>query len=63
MSGWSCNQKVCTSCRYWCGRREIDFMACFFNALDVYGLCMGDVFRGIETSESSSCSSWEPFKK
>lgn len=65
MSTWSSNQQVCASCRYWCGARNIDFMAYFFEAKEDKGECAGPSgsFRGIETGEGSSCSVWEPFRK
>ncbi|MBX4263126.1 hypothetical protein [Clostridium estertheticum] len=65
MSTWSSSQQVCASCRYWCGRRNIDFMACFFEALGERGICEGPdgSFRGIETNEGSSCTQWETFRK
>lgn len=65
MSTWSSNQQVCASCRYWCGRRKIDFMAYFFDVEEDKGECSGPAgsFRGIETGEGSSCSEWEAFRK
>ena len=64
MSSWSCDQKVCTSCRFWCGKRKIDFMANFFEAEDNRGECAGPrgSFRGVKTGEGSSCSEWETFR-
>lgn len=65
MATWGCSQQVCASCRYWCGTRKIDFMACFFDAKEDKGQCSGPdgSFRGVETGEGSSCSKWEIFRK
>lgn len=64
MSNWSCDQKVCAACRYWCGRRKIDSWASFFEALDEKGECAGPQgsFRGADMYDSSSCSEWESFR-
>lgn len=64
MGNWSCDQQVCASCRYWCGKRNIDFTASFFEAIDEQGTCNGPQsgFRGCEMWDSSSCNEWEPFR-
>jgi hypothetical protein len=64
MSSWGCDQKVCASCRYWCGRREIDFMANFFDVKEERGVCSGPPgsFRGAAMYEGASCSEWETFR-
>jgi len=63
MATWGKLQKVCASCRYWCGTRKIDFMAQFFEA-EQMGECAGPdgSFRGIELSEGASCDKWEQFR-
>jgi hypothetical protein len=63
MSSWSCDQQVCATCRYWCGKRDIEFMANFFNAMAEKGKCADPSgnFRGIYTYEGTSCSDWEAF--
>lgn len=65
MPVWSCDQQVCTSCRYWCGRRKIDFTASFFEALEDKGECAGPdgSFRGIEMWHGSSCCKWEGYRQ
>lgn len=65
MSTWGSNQQVCASCRYWCGRRKVDFMACFFEAIEGTGECSGPAgsFRGLEMDEGAYCSGWEAFRK
>lgn len=65
MSTWGCNHQVCATCRYWCGRRKIDFMAYFFEAKEESGECAGPLgsFRGIEMGEGSSCCEWEAYRK
>lgn len=64
MSSWSCDQKVCASCRYWLGQRKVDFTASFFEAVDDKGPCAAPHggFRGAEMYEGSSCWDWEAFK-
>lgn len=64
MSCWGKNQQVCATCRYWCGSRDIDFIASHFHALHSQGLCQGPFgsFRGVEMGEGSSCQAWEPFR-
>lgn len=64
MSSWSCNESVCASCHYWCGRRKLDSKNDFFEALDENGICKGPTgsFKGQEVHEGSACSDWEPFR-
>lgn len=63
MSCWSKDQQVCASCRYWSGRREIDFTASHFNALEQTAPCQKPFgpFRGIDMSEGSYCPKWESY--
>lgn len=65
MSTWSCDQQVCASCRYWCGRREIDVEAYFFTAYGNSGKCanLDSGFRNTKTDEGGYCSQWEAFNK
>lgn len=65
MGNWSCDQQVCASCRYYGGRREIDFTGSFYEATESTGVCYGPhgSFRGCEMGEGASCSEWEVFKK
>lgn len=65
MQSWSCNQQVCASCRYWCGKREIDFMAYFFEVLEDEGKCANPAggFRGVKMNGGSSCCDWKAFKE
>jgi len=64
MGNWSCDQQVCASCRYWSGRRDMDFTASFFDAKDEQGRCNGPAsgFRGADMWDSSSCNEWETFR-
>lgn len=64
MGSWSRDMQVCASCRYWCGRRNMDFWACHFEAIDSEGLCNGPdgSFRSIMMGEGSSCGFWEVFR-
>ncbi|QRF22861.1 hypothetical protein FY534_03590 [Alicyclobacillus sp. TC] len=64
MGTWSGRQRVCCSCRFWSGGRDINFTATTFKALDSKGKCNGPAgsFRGLEMRESASCSKWEAFR-
>lgn len=64
MSCWGKSQRVCATCRYWSGRREMDFTASHFNTLAKTGTCNGPFgsFRGVDMGEGSSCSEWESFR-
>lgn len=64
MSSWSCDQKVCASCRYWLGKRDVDFLAYFFESISGQGKCAAPkgVFRGVDMGEGSTCSDWGSFK-
>ena len=65
MSSWSCDMQVCGSCRYWLGRRKIDFMAYLFEMIDTQGECAGPQgsFKGLDMGEGSSCMKWEAFRR
>jgi len=63
MSSWNKDQQVCASCRYWAGRREIDFSGSHFHALNETGPCQkpfGPFFH-IMVGEGSYCPKWEVF--
>lgn len=64
VSTWSCDQQVCCSCRFWGGRRDIEFTGSFYEALEEKGKCFAPQggFRGVEMGEGSSCSDWESYK-
>ncbi|MCC5911654.1 MAG: hypothetical protein JJT76_14610 [Clostridiaceae bacterium] len=64
MSTWSNQQRVCATCRYWSGRREMDFSAIFFTAKDEKGRCNGPIgsFRMVDMNHGASCSFWEVFR-
>lgn len=64
MSSWSCDQRVCASCRYWLGAREVDFSGSFYEAAESEGKCCNPNggFRGCRMGEGSSCSDWDCFK-
>ncbi len=62
MATWSKAQPVCASCRYWGGRRAVDFMASFFETKDQTGVCNGPYIgsmSGLQTFEGASCPKWE----
>lgn len=63
MGGWNKDQQVCASCRYWFGRREIDFTGSHFNAQEQTASCQKPFgpFRGFEMGEGSSCPGWEAY--
>jgi hypothetical protein len=48
MGIWGGSQQVCASCRYWSGRREMDFAASQLEAIEPEGRCDGPEgsFRG-----------------
>lgn len=64
MGNWSIDQKVCATCRYWSGSRDIDFMALFFEAKVSLARCNGPSgsFRPCNTGDGSSCSCWQAFR-
>jgi hypothetical protein len=65
MSCWGKSQQVCATCRYWSGRREIDFTASHFTALEQIGMCNGPQgsFRGVHMGEGSYCPQWEQYRE
>lgn len=65
MATWGNTQMVCCTCRYWGGRRDIDFSASFFTAIDNEGKCNGpdNSFRSVIMNEGGSCNAWEPFRE
>lgn len=65
MSAWNKDQQVCASCRYWSGKREIDFTASHFNAQDQNASCQKPLgpFRGVLMGEGSYCPKWESYER
>lgn len=61
---WGYLQQVCASCRFWGGRREIDFTGSFYEPLEDEGKCLNPHggFRGVLMSQGASCSDWECFR-
>lgn len=64
MAVWGGSQQVCASCRFWSGRREVDFSASFFETLSTEGRCNGPdgSFRPLDMHEGASCNEWKPFR-
>ncbi len=65
MTTWGNTQQVCATCRYWMGRREIEFTGTFYKAIDAEGKCANPYggFRQATTNAGASCSDWESFKE
>jgi hypothetical protein len=63
MSCWNRDQEVCASCRYWSGKREVDFTGYHFNSHESTAPCLKPFgpFRGVNIGEGSSCQEWESF--
>ncbi|WP_026575740.1 hypothetical protein [Bacillus sp. UNC438CL73TsuS30] len=63
MSGWNKDQEVCASCRYWSGKREIDFTASHFYVLEQEATCQkpSGPFHGVIMGEGSYCPKWDAF--
>lgn len=62
---FSDSMPVCATCRYWCGKRDINFSFTVFEALEDSGKCCGvhsASFRGLDTWPSGSCMGWEGFR-
>lgn len=64
MGKWAATMRVCATCRYWCGSRDVDGLATMFEAKEPYGMCAGPFgsFRGCQMNEGHSCSKWEKFR-
>lgn len=60
MSCWIDVHKICATCRYWAGKRDVDAKATFFQTRDEKGVCYGPYgsFRGEVMKECSSCLRW-----
>ena len=63
MATWSKTQRVCATCRYWTGRRDVEHTASFYRAIDSRGKCANPRggFRRAEMNEGASCKDWEAF--
>ncbi|MEH7180175.1 hypothetical protein [Neobacillus vireti] len=63
MGSWNRDQQVCASCRYWSGKREIDFTGSHFYANEPAASCQKPFgpFRGVEMGEGSYCPKWETY--
>jgi|GEM_PF-546301 hypothetical protein len=63
MATWSKTQRVCATCRYWMGRRDIKHTASFYQAIDSRGKCANPRggFRRAEMNGGASCKDWATF--
>lgn len=54
--------KVCASCRYWGGKRDVSFGQ-WIETFEDKGECMRPYggFYGVEIFDGGSCPDWEPF--
>jgi len=61
LSIWSKEEKVCATCKYWGGIREIGTMGDFYRAKESIGQCSGPVgsFNPSLINEGRTCSYWE----
>jgi hypothetical protein len=64
MTTWNMTQQVCATCRYWNGRRKIDFMAQFVNVEESTADCNGPdgSFRFAIVSEGGTCGYWSKYR-
>ncbi len=63
MATWSKTQRVCATCRYWMGRRDIKHTASFYQAIDSRSKCANPRggFRRAEMNGGASCKDWATF--
>jgi len=61
MATWTMQDRVCCSCRYWSGDRNIDFMAIFVESKSKIGRCNGPIGSNtyMDMNESNTCGYWE----
>lgn len=64
MGSWCRDQEVCATCRYWGGKREIDFTGTFYETKEDEGICNEPFggFYGYSMPENSCCGQWSPFR-
>ena len=62
MPTWNKDQKVCATCAFWAGKREVDLSGEVFTALEAEGKCEGPGdFNASSMGEGGYCSAWEIF--
>lgn len=62
MSLWTKKEKVCATCIYWKGKRDVDSM--FIETKNNDGRCFcEDGFYNLKTIQGSSCSNWKGFSR
>lgn len=63
MAIWATNQRVCATCRYWMGKREINYMNTIFNVYEDKSKCGGPIgsFKGAIMHSGASCNCWGAF--
>lgn len=58
MSLWTKKEKVCATCIYWHGERNLDIMFIETKNHDARCLCE-DGFYNLRTIQGASCSNWK----
>jgi hypothetical protein len=62
MSLWTKKEKVCATCIYWQGKRDVESM--FIEAKNHAGRCFCETgFYNLRTIQGSSCSNWKGFSR
>lgn len=60
MSVYGKKEKVCGTCLFWKGKRQVEFK--FVNDIDCEGKCSCEAaFCGVKTTDGSYCSNWQGF--
>lgn len=64
MSIWSSSQKVCGSCRFWQGIREVNPEFTLFMPTSKSGKCINpeSEYENTETFDNFSCPKWQRYK-
>ncbi|HNW43309.1 MAG TPA: hypothetical protein PKI19_02320 [Elusimicrobiales bacterium] len=63
MGTWNREQKVCATCAFWTGKRDLDFSGEIFTTLETEGRCDGphSSFNATSAGEALTCPIWELF--
>lgn len=62
MSLWKKHEKVCATCIYWSGKREVDFKCIKVQCEE--GNCHNpNGFYNMKTMQGSTCSKWTGYSK
>lgn len=61
MSIWAKEEKVCATCKYWSGIREVGSMGDFYKAIEHLGQCNGPKgsYNPRIVKENRTCLYWE----